>query len=117
MERTEDELGPIGDPFHERVHDDQAQRASPEEDRVPIKLNEDRQADAQLGRQPDHRSRRRDLSARQRSVLCPFDQSVVLAVPEVVDRTSGSAHDDGTGEEEEGLGNEDGGRKGVGSAG
>ena len=51
----------VGEALHERVRDDEAHAGGPQEDRVPVQLQQDQQAQSQLATKEHQRVEQADL--------------------------------------------------------
>ena len=99
--QSQDELRPVGEALHEGVADDQAHGAGAEQDRVPVQLEKDHQAEAELTAQKDCRVQHGELPGREGAVPGSGHLSVDVPVPHVVDSAARAAHDEGARAKEE----------------
>ena len=99
--KTEHDLRPIGDPFHERIDRDHEERRQADIDREAIELQQNRQPEQRLQHQKGGGGGDGDLSGRNRPRARALDPRVEIAVDDVVPGATGPAHGEGADEEQE----------------
>ena len=85
----------VGEPLHQGVGDHQPHAGRPQEDAVPVQLEKDGQAEAQLAAQVHQGVEHADPAGGDGPVPRPLHLSVDVPVPHVVDGAAGAPHHQG----------------------
>ena len=93
----------MGDAFCEGIGGDEGEGGDGVVEACGWELEEDGEAGEELGGCEEEGVAGRDGAAGEGPVARAGDVWVEVAVPEVVDRAAGAAHEEGAGEEEEGC--------------
>src|SRR5262249_49140926 len=98
--KSEENLWPIGNTFHERIDDDHKERGKARQNRKTVELDQHQESNQGLRKHEHGRLRDRDLFRWNRPRPRSFDEPVEIAVHEIVPGAAGASHRKGTDEEQ-----------------
>ena len=101
--QPEKNLRPIGDPLHERIDRDHRKRGDAGRDRERIELHQHGKPDQRLHAQESRGGGHAYLPGRDRPRARALDQSVEVAIDDIVPGAAGPAHGKGADEEQHGV--------------